>query len=108
MKKQAFIFTVITTANSIYYTYYSSFASFSMLSLTQFIAPVGDAVVQNVLQIKDLVYLIPTGVFYIYVILQRKNYIVLDAEFELLQSDKTSVLKQIQSCKILAVDDDFV
>lgn len=29
-------------------------------------------------------------------LLQRKDYIVLDAEFELVQSDKTSVLKQIQ------------
>ncbi|MBR4618872.1 MAG: sulfatase-like hydrolase/transferase [Bacilli bacterium] len=69
-----FVFTLITTVNSIYYTYYSSFASFSMLSLTQFIAPVGDAVVQNVLQIKDLVYLIPTFVFYAYIIMKRKTY----------------------------------
>lgn len=69
-----FIFTVICTANSIYYTYYTSFASFSMLSLTQFIAPVGDAVVQNVLQIKDLVYLIPMIAFYVYLIMTRKKY----------------------------------
>ncbi len=51
------IFTAICLINSIYYTFYTSFASVSMLSLTQFIAPVGDAVVENVLQLKDLIYL---------------------------------------------------
>ncbi len=52
-------FTVICMINSVYYTFYTSFASASMLSLTQFIAPVSDAVVENVLQLKDLLYLIP-------------------------------------------------
>ena len=52
-------FTAICMINSIYYTFYTSFASASMLSLTQFIAPVSDAVVENVLQLKDLLYLIP-------------------------------------------------
>ena len=55
----AVIFTAACMINSIYYTFYTSFASFSMLSLAQFIAPVGDAVVENVLQLKDLLYLIP-------------------------------------------------
>ena len=49
--------------NSIYYTFYTSFASASMLSLTQFIAPVSDAVVENVLQLKDLLYLVPFAFF---------------------------------------------
>ena len=49
-------FTAICLINSIYYTFYTSFASISMLSLTQFIAPVGDAIVENVIQIKDLIY----------------------------------------------------
>ena len=68
-----FVFTFLCTANSIYYTYYTSFASFSMLSLTQFIAPVGDAVVENVLQIKDLVYLIPLISFYIFIFFNKKE-----------------------------------
>ena len=51
------IFTAACMINSVYYTFYTSFASFSMLSLTQFLGPVGDAVVQNVVQLKDLVYL---------------------------------------------------
>lgn len=56
-------FTAICMINSIYYTFYTSFASASMLSLTQFIAPVSDAVVENVLQLKDLLYLIPFAFF---------------------------------------------
>lgn len=68
------IFTIICTINSVYYTFYTSFASFSMLSLTQFIAPVGDAVVENVLQVKDLLYLIPAAAYIIYCIVTRDNY----------------------------------
>lgn len=56
-------FTAICMINSIYYTFYTSFASASMLSLTQFIAPVSDAVVENVLQLKDLLYLVPFAFF---------------------------------------------
>ena len=61
----AVIFTAICTINSAYYTFYTSFASVSMLSLTQYIGEVGDAVVENVLQIKDLVYIFPL-IFFIY------------------------------------------
>ena len=59
------IFTAICTINSAYYTFYTSFASVSMLSLTQYIGEVGDAVVENVLQIKDLIYIFPL-IFFIY------------------------------------------
>ncbi len=52
------IFMATCMINSVYYTFYTSFASFSMLSLTQFLGPVGDAVVQNVVQLKDLTYLL--------------------------------------------------
>ena len=48
-------FSAICMINSIYYTFYTSFASVSMLSLTQYITSVGDAVVENVLQLKDLI-----------------------------------------------------
>ena len=50
--------TAICIINSVYYTFYTSFASISMLSLTQYIGDVGDAVVENVLQPKDVIYLI--------------------------------------------------
>lgn len=72
----AIIFTACCMINSIYYTFYTSFASFSMLSLTQFIAPVGDAVVENVLQLKDLFYLIPlfAFIFYYHYLVKKGKY----------------------------------
>ena len=73
------VFTIFLTAicmiNSVYYTFYTSFASISMLSLTQYIGDVGDAVVENVLQLKDLVYLIaPIVLIIIHIRLRKKNY----------------------------------
>lgn len=68
-------FTFICMVNSIYYTFYTSFASASMLSLTQFIAPVGDAVVENVLQLKDLLYLIgPIILIIVHILLKKRKY----------------------------------
>lgn len=95
-----FIFTAICTINSVYYTFYTSFASFSMLSLTQFIAPVGDAVVENVLQIKDLVYLIPTIAFYVYCFWQKKQY---KNKFELKRKRKDKFVKTISAGGILVL-----
>lgn len=69
------IFTLICMINSIYYTFYTSFASVSMLSLTQYITSVGDAVVENVLQLKDLVYLFSiVFLVLIHLRLKKKNY----------------------------------
>ena len=50
--------TLICIINSVYYTFYTSFASVSMLSLTQYVSDVGDAVVENVIQLKDLIYIL--------------------------------------------------
>lgn len=74
-----FSFTVFLTAiciiNSVYYTFYTSFASISMLSLTQYIGDVGDAVVENVLQLKDLIYVIGPLIFLgIYLKERKKNH----------------------------------
>lgn len=67
--------SAICMINSVYYTFYSSFASVSMLSLTQYIGDVGDAVVENVLQLKDLVYVIgPLVLILWHVKLKKKNY----------------------------------
>lgn len=67
--------SAICMINSVYYTFYSSFASVSMLSLTQYIGDVGDAVVENVLQLKDLVYVIgPLVLIFVHVKLKKKNY----------------------------------
>lgn len=51
------IFTIICIVNSLYYTYYKSFASFSMLATSVFVVDVGDAVVENVIQVKDLIFI---------------------------------------------------
>lgn len=67
--------SAICMINSVYYTFYSSFASVSMLSLTQYIGDVGDAVVENVLQLKDLVYIIgPLVLIFVHLKLKKKNY----------------------------------
>lgn len=68
-------FTAICMINSVYYTFYTSFASVSMLSLTQYIGDVGDAVVENVLQLKDLVYIVgPIVLIIVHLKLKKKNY----------------------------------
>ncbi len=67
--------TAICMINSIYYTFYTSFASVSMLSLTQYIGDVGDAVVENVIQLKDLVYILsPIILIIVNAKLKKKNY----------------------------------
>ncbi len=68
-------FSAICMINSVYYTFYTSFASISMLSLTQYIGEVGDAVVENVLQLKDLLYISgPLILCFVHFRLKRKNY----------------------------------
>ena len=67
--------TAICIINSVYYTFYTSFASVSMLSLTQYVGAVGDAVVENVIQLKDLVYIIgPIIMIYVHTRIKKKNY----------------------------------
>lgn len=67
--------TLICVINSVYYTFYTSFASVSMLSLTQYIGDVGDAVVENVLQLKDLIYILgPLILIFVHIKLKKKNY----------------------------------
>lgn len=87
------IFTATCIINSVYYTFYTSFASFSMLSLTQFLGPVGDAVVQNVVQLKDLTYLVaPLILIFAHYKLKKKNYY---KKVELNKYRKTNALKSL-------------
>ena len=53
----SFVFTLICIVNSLYYTYYMSFASFSLIAVSLTVVDVGDAVVKNVLQFKDFIFL---------------------------------------------------
>lgn len=50
-------FTLLCLINSMYYTNYVSFASFSLLETSLQIVDVGDAVVENVMEVKDFCYL---------------------------------------------------
>ena len=68
------ILSAICMINSAYYTFYTSFASVSMLSLTQYIGDVGDAVVENVIQLKDLFYIIgPVLLIAAYIKIHKKS-----------------------------------
>lgn len=68
-------FTAICMINSIYYTFYTSFASLSMIGLIQYVGEVGDAVVENVIQLKDVIYLFaPITIIVITRRLTRKKY----------------------------------
>lgn len=77
-------FSAICMINSVYYTFYTSFASVSMLSLTQYIGDVGDAVVENVIQLKDLFYVIgPLVMIFIHLKLKKKkNYKKIEVKSE--------------------------
>lgn len=50
------ILTLICIINSCYYTFYTSFASVSLLATSKYVVAVGDAVVENVLRLQDLIY----------------------------------------------------
>ncbi len=68
------IFTAICMINSNYYSYYNSFSSISLLSTSRFVSDVGDAVVDNVLEVKDFVYLFePVVMLIVYYVLKRNG-----------------------------------
>ena len=95
------LFTTICMINSVYYTFYTSFASISMLSLTQYISDVGDAVVENVIQLKDIVYLIsPIVLIITHIRLKKKNYYRL---FDLKSERKKETLGSLSFAGILGV-----
>ena len=69
-------FTTLCIINSAYYTFYTSFSSISLLTTTRFIVQVGDAVVENVLQIKDFIYiLMPIILLFVYIKMLRRKKI---------------------------------
>lgn len=69
----SFVVTLICIVNSVYYTYYDSFASVSLLATSTFVVDVGDAVVEQVLKISDLLY-IWQFLFMLYYYKRDKNY----------------------------------
>ena len=72
-----------------------------MLSLTQYIGDVGDAVVENVLQLKDLVYLLsPLALILVHLKLKKKNYY---KKFELKSDRKKKTVKTLSFTGVLLV-----
>ena len=95
------LLSAICVINSVYYTFYTSFASISMLSLTQYIGDVGDAVVENVLQLKDLFYVIAPLIFIgVHLNLKKKNYYT---KIELKSERRKKTLKTLFVSGLLAI-----
>lgn len=93
--------TAICIINSVYYTFYTSFASVSMLSLTQYIGDVGDAVVENVLQLKDMVYIFaPIALTVVHFRLKKKSYY---KKIELKSDRKKRMLKALGCSVVMLV-----
>ena len=70
------VLNIVCIVNSLYYTYYMSFASFSLIAVSLTVVDVGDAVVKNVLQIKDFMFLWQIIFLIIYhFYLKKKKYI---------------------------------
>ena len=97
------IFTAICMINSIYYSYYNPFSSISLLSTSRFVSDVGDAVVDNVLEIKDFTYLFEPIVLLVVYYVLKKNGINQFQEDK--KDDKTKVRfqKSIRLAVVLAV-----
>lgn len=71
----ASIFTFLCIVNSMYYTNYLSFASVSLLATSLQIVDVGDAVVQNVMEIKDFSYIWQIfALIFVYRTLKKRKY----------------------------------
>lgn len=93
--------SAVCMINSVYYTFYTSFASVSMLSLTQYIGDVGDAVVENVLQLKDIVYIFsPLTLILVHLKLKKKNYY---KKIELKSDRKKMTFKTLTAAGIMLV-----
>ncbi len=94
-------FSLICMINSIYYTFYTSFASLSMIGLIQYVGQVGDAVVENVVQLKDMVYVLaPIIMIVISRKLTRKNYF---NKVEIKSIRKRKMLTTISIAGVLAI-----
>lgn len=77
------IFTLTCIINCLYYTNYISFASFSMLATSLQVVDVADAVVENVMEMKDFAYLWqPIALVFIYVNLKKKKYFEKSANYD--------------------------
>ena len=71
----SFILTLICIINTVYYGNYISFASISLLKTAKQLGGYTDAVLENLLELKDFVYLFQIFVlFFVYIQLKRKKF----------------------------------
>ena len=67
--------TAICVIDSMYYTFFMSFSSVSLLATSLQVVDVGDALVKNVVQIKDLTYIWqPIGLIILHHFLKKREY----------------------------------
>ncbi len=79
----ALIFTFLCVINSIYYTNYVSYASLSLLATSLQLVDVGDAVVESILELKDLAYIWQiAAIIFVHVNLKSKKYYEAVAKIE--------------------------
>ena len=72
------LLTAICVINSMYYTFFMSFSSISLLATSMQVVDVGDALVKNVIQLKDFTYIWQPIVFFvIHRILIKKEYYIM-------------------------------
>ena len=82
------IFTLICVINSMYYTNYLSYASLSLLATSMQIVDVGDAIYENVMELKDFSYIWQLfALIFVHFTLKSKQYYVAISETE--KSKKT-------------------
>lgn len=78
------VFTVLCIINSMYYTNYLSFASLSLLETSTQIVDVGDALIENVMEIKDFSYLWQLfALYFVNKYLKKKGYYEKVSEIEI-------------------------
>ena len=69
------IFTIICIINSLYYTNYLSYVSFSLLATSLQIFGVGDAITQNIMELKDFCYLWQIfAILFVHFTLKKRQY----------------------------------
>ena len=69
------VFTLLCVINSMYYTNYLSFASFSLLETSLQVIDVGDAVVENVMELKDFCYVWQLfALLFVHHMLKKRKY----------------------------------
>lgn len=77
------IFTLICVVNSVYYNNYVSFASFSLLKSSTQLLGVTDAVVENVMELKDFMFLFQIVILiFVHRYLKVKGYYTKVAQLE--------------------------